>query len=135
MGVLSPREYRIGKYLAEGKDDEHIAELTKSAPSTVRNHIWSAYRKLGVRSRQDLANAIKNGDVHEKHTVRPAAEILSTRELAVAKLWAKGKKDHAIAKMLNISYFTVRRYRQNAYQKTGVSSMRDLLKKLGLEVN
>lgn len=43
---------------AEGLGNREIAEALYVTPKTVEVHLSSAYRKLGVRSRRDLPEAL-----------------------------------------------------------------------------
>lgn len=53
--ALTPAELRIAGLVAEGKTNKEIAATTFASPSTVKNHLTSIMRKLGVRSRVALA--------------------------------------------------------------------------------
>jgi DNA-binding CsgD family transcriptional regulator len=57
-GTLTPTEARIAALVAEGRRNREIAgELLVSA-ATVEAHLTRIYRKLGVRSRTELAQAV-----------------------------------------------------------------------------
>ncbi len=58
---------------------------------------------------------------------RPSS-LLSIREKEVLKLLAEGKSNQAIADLLHISRFTVRRHRSNTMKKLGLKSLAQLLK-------
>jgi DNA-binding CsgD family transcriptional regulator len=51
VASLTPRELRTLRLVGRGLDNERIAEQLHVAPSTVRSHLKSAYRKLKLRSR------------------------------------------------------------------------------------
>ena len=62
LGRLTPRELEVLQALAEGFSDKEIAERLYVGIGTVRTHITSILRKLGVRSRlQALAFAMRHG--------------------------------------------------------------------------
>ena len=62
IGRLTPREREVLQALAEGFSDKEIAERLYVGIGTVRTHITSILRKLGVRSRlQALAFAMRHG--------------------------------------------------------------------------
>lgn len=52
---LTPREYEIVIAVAQGLSFKQAAKKIGVAPSTVANHLYRVYRKLGVFSRTELA--------------------------------------------------------------------------------
>lgn len=52
---LSEREREIGHFFARGRTHKAIARNFDISPSTVRNHLSAIYRKLGIRSKAELA--------------------------------------------------------------------------------
>ena len=59
---LSERELEVVRLMAKGHDNHAIAELLAISHHTVRNHVSSAYEKLGVSSwRQAVAWAWQHG--------------------------------------------------------------------------
>jgi len=58
---------------------------------------------------------------------RPSS-LLTIREKEVLKLLAEGKNNQAIAELLHISRYTVRRHRSNIMKKLGLNSLAQLLK-------
>ncbi|MEL7282854.1 MAG: LuxR C-terminal-related transcriptional regulator, partial [Pseudomonadota bacterium] len=52
---LSPRELEIAQAYAGGQTYQAIADTLCIAPSTVRTHLATIYRKLEVSSKQELA--------------------------------------------------------------------------------
>jgi DNA-binding CsgD family transcriptional regulator len=57
-GALTPSERRAAAMAAEGMSNRGIAEALYVTPKTVELHLSSAYRKLGVRSRRELPEAL-----------------------------------------------------------------------------
>lgn len=53
-GQLSHRESEIARAFADGETYQQIADRLCVAPSTVRTHLTTIYRKLGVSSKLDL---------------------------------------------------------------------------------
>ena len=61
---LTKRELDILKLLAEGLTNKEISETFKISDRTVKNHIFSLFRKIQVNDRTQAAvYAIKNGIV------------------------------------------------------------------------
>ena len=55
---FSRREGEIVSLVLAGKTNSEIGEALFISPNTVRNHIYSVYRKAGVRNRVELTNLI-----------------------------------------------------------------------------
>mgnify|MGYP001595004010 CR=1 FL=1 len=55
---LSPREISAARSFASGKTYKEIAQALGVAPATVRNQLQSAYAKLGVGSKIELARQL-----------------------------------------------------------------------------
>lgn len=56
--ALTPSERRVAAMAAEGLSNRDIAQALYVTPKTVEVHLSSAYRKLGVRSRRELPEAL-----------------------------------------------------------------------------
>jgi DNA-binding NarL/FixJ family response regulator len=56
--VLSERELQIARLAATGLSNKDIAEALHLSPRTVENKLHTAYSKLGVRGRDELAEAL-----------------------------------------------------------------------------
>ena len=54
-GPLTQRESEVARLAARGLSDRQIAEELVVSVRTVQSHLASAYRKLGIRSRSELA--------------------------------------------------------------------------------
>jgi DNA-binding NarL/FixJ family response regulator len=55
---LTPSERRVAEMAAEGPTNREIAQALFVTPKTVEVHLSSAYRKLGIGSRSQLAAAL-----------------------------------------------------------------------------
>lgn len=53
---ISNRQREIVQLLLHGKSNREIANTLFIAPHTVKNHLYSLYQKLGVKSRYELVN-------------------------------------------------------------------------------
>ena len=52
--ALSPREVQVIRNVFSGATDRRIAEQLEISEHTVRSHVASIHKKLGVRSRSEL---------------------------------------------------------------------------------
>ncbi len=59
---LSPREEEVLQLIADGCAPNEVAERLYISPRTVKNHLASAYAKLGARDRTDaVLRAVRRG--------------------------------------------------------------------------
>jgi DNA-binding NarL/FixJ family response regulator len=56
--ALTPSERRVADLAAEGQINRDIAQALFVTPKTVEVHLSNTYRKLGIRSRRELASAL-----------------------------------------------------------------------------
>jgi DNA-binding NarL/FixJ family response regulator len=59
---LTTREKQILAMVVMGMSNQEIADRLVVAPSTVKSHLFSAYRRLGVRTRKEAAALITDPD-------------------------------------------------------------------------
>jgi DNA-binding CsgD family transcriptional regulator len=57
-GALTASERRVAALAADGASNRDIAQALFVTPKTVEVHLSNAYRKLGIRSRRELAGAL-----------------------------------------------------------------------------
>jgi DNA-binding CsgD family transcriptional regulator len=58
LDELTPQELQIALLLASGKTTREAAAAVFLSPKTVEYHLRHVYRKLGIRSREELAAAL-----------------------------------------------------------------------------
>jgi DNA-binding CsgD family transcriptional regulator len=69
---LTATEVRVAELAARGRSNREIAAELYVARSTVEMHLSSVYRKLGIRSRTELARGFTLGTADEKTTEEAA---------------------------------------------------------------
>jgi DNA-binding CsgD family transcriptional regulator/GAF domain-containing protein len=96
--ILSPREIEIASAYAQGDTYQAIAARLCIAPSTVRTHLATIYRKLEVSSKLDLharlGGALPDADMHIDH-----AAIISDLALSLEESL---RREQALAEVLRI---------------------------------
>lgn len=96
--ILSPREIEIASAYAQGDTYQGIAARLCIAPSTVRTHLATIYRKLGVSSKLDLHARLGGAPVPPEMQTDLAAVI---SELALS-LEEALRREQALAEVLRI---------------------------------
>lgn len=59
-GVLTPQQWRIVRLAARGMTNPQIAAQLSISPRTVGYHLYQVYPKLGIASRRQLADLLRN---------------------------------------------------------------------------
>jgi DNA-binding NarL/FixJ family response regulator len=57
-GELTPAERRVAELVASGRTNKEVASALFLTDRTVEGHLTSIYRKLGIRSRAELARSL-----------------------------------------------------------------------------
>ncbi|HVZ37553.1 MAG TPA: LuxR C-terminal-related transcriptional regulator, partial [Polyangiaceae bacterium] len=73
LSLLSPAERSVAQALLEGLSDRGIARARNSSRHTIAKQLSAIYRKLGVRSRTELASKLS---VEAAHTGAPRSRAL-----------------------------------------------------------
>lgn len=96
--ILSPREIEIARAYAQGDTYQAISARLCIAPSTVRTHLATIYRKLEVSSKLDLHarldGALPDADMQTDH-----AAVISELALSLEEAL---RREHALAEVLRI---------------------------------
>lgn len=85
---LSRRELEVARAYAQGDNYRTAAARLFIAPSTLRTHIRTIYRKLGVSSKIELLRALESIGAVESVTGKPGSAIPPGRKTAVSDLRA-----------------------------------------------
>lgn len=147
---LSRAEERVVELALDGQSNRVIADLRRTSPRTVANQLSSAYGKLGVRSRAELArrlvesagpNELASGEwqlVQRVESgsqcwaiVRRATHRLTGEERRALELRADGATFGRIARELGVSEPTASRRVRKGMQKLGLTRASDLARVFG----
>ena len=63
LTTLTPQQFRVLKYLADGKLNKQIAEKLAVSEGTIRAHVTAILRKLGVSTRTQAALLVTEQDL------------------------------------------------------------------------
>ena len=74
LAELSPREQQIADAYSSGASYREIAEQLGVAPTTVRTHLGTIYRKLGVSTKIELLNTLSPKPVASLPNIAPPIE-------------------------------------------------------------
>jgi DNA-binding NarL/FixJ family response regulator len=62
-GELSPREQEVLQAIAEGASNQEVALALGISVNTVKRHLTSIFKKLGVASRREAAMVLGNQEI------------------------------------------------------------------------
>jgi DNA-binding CsgD family transcriptional regulator len=95
---LSPRELQIAQSYAQGATYQKIADTLCIAPSTVRTHLATIYRKLEVSSKLELATSLA-GKAREPRNQAELTSVISELALSLEEAISREK---ALSEVLRI---------------------------------
>jgi two-component system, NarL family, nitrate/nitrite response regulator NarL len=78
VGGLSMREVEITRRIVEGDSNKHIARRLDIAEATVKAHVKTILRKIGVSNRTQVAIWAMNNGIGNEIADQAAAELLDT---------------------------------------------------------
>ena len=99
---LSPREMEIAELYAAGATYHIIAEQLCIAPSTVRTHLTTIYRKLEVSSKLEL-KARLDGHSTKSNTQTDHAAVISELALSLEEAISREKTMSAVLRIISRS--------------------------------
>jgi DNA-binding CsgD family transcriptional regulator len=121
---LTASEREVAALALSGLANRAIAEARHSSPRTVANLLARVFKKLGVRSRSELAAlpgaARSSGD--------NGLDALSTREREVLAWVARGATNKLVAYELGVTEPSVASYLRRAALKLGARSRVELVR-------
>jgi len=97
--ILSPREREIARAYADGDTYHQIAERLFIAPSTVRTHLATIYRKLGVSSKLQLHKVLGGEGPTPVPQGEEAAALISELALSLEEAISR---ERALGEVLRI---------------------------------
>ena len=100
---LSPREQQIAESYAAGCSYQEIAADLHIAPSTVRTHLATIYRKLEVSSKVELASRLGGNSVRPREDVDHAA-IISELALSLEEALSREKALTEVLRIIGASH-------------------------------
>jgi len=99
---LSQRELQIAQSYAGGETYQTIADALCIAPSTVRTHLATIYRKLEVSSKLELATYL-NGDAPEPRSQSEMATVVSELALSLEEAISREKALSEVLRIISAS--------------------------------
>ncbi|GGA34345.1 hypothetical protein GCM10011498_39360 [Amylibacter cionae] len=97
--ALSDREHEVATAYVDGQNYKEIARTLGIAPSTVRTHLRTVYRKLGVTSRTELTQTLDAQTGATSPTQRNDADLIAELSL---ELDEAVRRERILARVLRI---------------------------------
>ena len=83
-GELTPAEGRVAELVAQGMKNREVGQTLFMSVATVEAHLTRIYRKLGLRSRADLARLVAEGRLPDSSGSEPPSTVRRPGALANA---------------------------------------------------
>lgn len=99
---LSQRELQIAQSYADGKTYQTIADTLCIAPSTVRTHLATIYRKLEVSSKLELARHLR-GEAPQPRNPSEMAAVFSELALSLEEAISREKALSEVLRIISTS--------------------------------
>lgn len=97
--ALSDREHEVATAYVDGQNYKEIARALGIAPSTVRTHLRTVYRKLGVTSRTELTQSLDAEASTTSATPRNDADLIAELSLELDEAL---RRERILARVLRI---------------------------------
>jgi DNA-binding NarL/FixJ family response regulator len=121
---LSSRQVEIVKMLALGYSCKEAARSLQLTQPTINTHIRRIYKKLNVNSRAEAISICMGVSVRPNVEVSltPVISGLSSRQMEVLEMLARGYSFRKIANLLNVTVETIKTHIRRTYKKLNVNS-------------
>ena len=100
--LLTPRENEIAADYAKGESYQQIADRLCLAPSTVRTHLATIYRKLEVSSKLELLSRLDGGPATKREQTDLSA-VISELALSLEEAISREKALSQVLKIISRS--------------------------------
>lgn len=100
---LSPREQEIAQSYASGASYQDIALVLCIAPSTVRTHLATIYRKLEVSSKLELANRLSGAAAAPRNQAEMSS-VISELALSLEEALSREKALSEVLRIISASH-------------------------------
>ena len=120
--ALTACERRVAEMAGARMTNREVAQALFVTEKTVATHLTQAYAKLGISSRAELPQALGVPAARPRPDSRDPRDKLTSRELDVLQLVARGLTDAQAASDLVVSTRTVNAHLRSIYRKLDIHS-------------
>ena len=120
---LSAREHTVAERYADGDTYRQIAEALSIAPATVRSHIATIYRKLGVKSKPALISVLSRNQTDSVSPVIAANDRPSIAVLPFANLCEDADSEYFVEGITQEIMTSLSRFREIIVAARGSSDL------------